>query len=343
MRKMLVLLLLGCSTSAWGQTWTFAVAGDSRNCGDVVMPAIAAGAKAGHAAFYWHLGDFRRITNIDDDMKAADKNLDMQQYLKDAWPDFLRNQIAPFAPLLVYLGIGNHELNDNRTRAQYLAQFRDWQNHETEHTYFHWIVGNVELISLDNASKDMFDDAQVAWLVGVLKAAAIDPSIKTVVVGMHAALPHSLSCNHSMNESPQGEKSGVAVYKMLLEFSKRKRVYVLASHSHFLFKDVYASDYWKKNGGVLPGSIIGTAGAIRYELPDTAETFPKERARTDVYGYFLATVSPNGEIAFDFKPVAEGDVPGSVSARYPAGFVHQCFAGNHDPKPQISKPCAAAP
>ena len=39
--------------------WTFAVSGDSRNCGDFVMPAIAAKVKAENDAFYWHLGDFR--------------------------------------------------------------------------------------------------------------------------------------------------------------------------------------------------------------------------------------------------------------------------------------------
>ena len=49
MRKFFVLLLLASSASA--QTWRFAVAGDSRNCGDVVMPAIAAGVKTDRAAF----------------------------------------------------------------------------------------------------------------------------------------------------------------------------------------------------------------------------------------------------------------------------------------------------
>jgi hypothetical protein len=39
-------------------SWTFAVSGDSRNCGDVVMPGIAAAVKQSGAAFYWHLGDF---------------------------------------------------------------------------------------------------------------------------------------------------------------------------------------------------------------------------------------------------------------------------------------------
>ena len=49
-------------------TWSFAVSGDSRNCGDVVMPEIAAGAQAHDAAFYWHLGDFRLGSDVDQDM-----------------------------------------------------------------------------------------------------------------------------------------------------------------------------------------------------------------------------------------------------------------------------------
>ena len=43
-------------------TWRFIVSGDSRNCGDVVMPAIAAQAiEKYQPAFYWHLGDLRAI------------------------------------------------------------------------------------------------------------------------------------------------------------------------------------------------------------------------------------------------------------------------------------------
>src|SRR5690242_14324513 len=37
-------------------TWTFAVSGDSRNCGDVIMPAIAADSASHAPRFYWHLG-----------------------------------------------------------------------------------------------------------------------------------------------------------------------------------------------------------------------------------------------------------------------------------------------
>ncbi len=46
----------------------FAVSGDSRNCGDVVMPAIAAGVRRANASFYWHLGDFRAIYTFDEDI-----------------------------------------------------------------------------------------------------------------------------------------------------------------------------------------------------------------------------------------------------------------------------------
>jgi hypothetical protein len=53
-------LLALLSFSALAQdTWKFAVSGDSRNCGDIVMPAIAAGVLKSGAEFYWHLGDFR--------------------------------------------------------------------------------------------------------------------------------------------------------------------------------------------------------------------------------------------------------------------------------------------
>src|SRR5271155_462480 len=82
------------------ESWRFVVSGDSRNCGDVVMPAIAAGAKMDGAAFYWHLGDLRAIYDFDQDMvqasKIKGKPLTISDYEKDAWDDFKQNQIAPF-------------------------------------------------------------------------------------------------------------------------------------------------------------------------------------------------------------------------------------------------------
>ncbi|MFZ0036745.1 MAG: hypothetical protein WAK91_04955, partial [Candidatus Acidiferrales bacterium] len=52
-----------------GIAMRFAVSGDSRDCGDVVMPAIAIKALAQQPAFYWHLGDFRKIYDFDEDMQ----------------------------------------------------------------------------------------------------------------------------------------------------------------------------------------------------------------------------------------------------------------------------------
>jgi hypothetical protein len=47
------LALFASSASAAEGTWRFAVSGDSRNCGDVVMPEIARGAAKDGAKFYW--------------------------------------------------------------------------------------------------------------------------------------------------------------------------------------------------------------------------------------------------------------------------------------------------
>jgi hypothetical protein len=51
-----------------GGDWKFAVSGDSRNCGNIVMPAIAHGVLQSGATFYWHLGDFRAIYTFDEDL-----------------------------------------------------------------------------------------------------------------------------------------------------------------------------------------------------------------------------------------------------------------------------------
>jgi len=96
-----------------------------------------------------------------------------------------------------------------------------------------------------------------------------------VIAGSHAALPHSLSCDHSMNQTADGERTGVIVYKQLLDLQKAgKKVYVFASHSHYKLENIFDTDYWRNNGGVLPGWIVGTAGAQRYRLPDTAAGMP---------------------------------------------------------------------
>src|ERR1019366_10539972 len=120
---------------------------------------------------------------------------------------------------------------------------------------------------MDNASAEEFDAGQMKWLRGVLANDAKDISIRTVVLGMHAALPDSLSDGPSMNDSAQEQSSGRIVYAQLTAFrhTPKKNVYVLASHSHFVMNNIYATACHA--GDVLPGWIVGSAGAVRYRMP----------------------------------------------------------------------------
>ena len=345
--RALLLLCTTLSPLAHAQpTWTFAVSGDSRNCGDIVMPAIAAGARHDQAAFYWHLGDLRAIYTFDQDFKqlatASGAPLLIIDYENRAWDDFIQNQIVPFGDMPFFLGIGNHETIPPKTRPEFTIQFADWldtpelqkqrlkddpKDHRL-HTYYHWQRTGVDFINLDNASIDQFDANQMAWFAGVLKADTGNPSIHTIVVGMHEALPDSISKSHSMSESAQGEATGRAIYQQLLaaQNNAHKNVYVLASHSHFFMEGIFNTDYWRTNGGVLPGWIVGTAGAVRYGLPPNAGD--AKIARTNVYGYLLGTVHPGGAIDFSFHQLDEKDVPPEVVSRFGQPLLHDCFIAN---------------
>jgi len=337
------------------QTWYFAVSGDSRNCGDVVMPAIAADALKHNAGFYWHLGDLRAIYGPDQDFVQEQtrdgKPTDLADYLKVAWDDFIENQIKPWGETPFYVGIGNHETAPPKNRAEFVKQFHDYLNRDelkqqrlkdnpkaTEpNTYFHWVRDGIDFIYLDNATHDQFDSAQMKWIAGVLKRDSKDESIRTLVIGMHAALPESISANHSMNEWPLGVETGRRVYQMLLKIhnDKHKTVYLLASHSHYFMDGTFHTQYWKDNGGELPGWIIGTAGAERYPLPPAAGD--AKAAKTNVYGYLLATVNPAGDppgtIKFKFEELKEDDIPDDVIQKFTKPFVHECFAGNRRSMP----------
>jgi len=351
-----ILLVFFCSSFAIAQsvssnqkTWQFAFSGDSRNCGDVVMPAIAQGVAKTRAEFYWHLGDLRAVFDYDEDIinrAGVNKRPSIFEYERIAWPDMIESQINRFN-VPFFLGIGNHETISPKTRADYLIQFADWlgapvlrdqrlKDDPTDHklrAYFHWQKDGVDFIYLDNATTDQFDAAQLAWFNKVMNLADADRNIKTIVVGMHEALPDSLSFAHSMSDYPTGVESGRTVYKRLLASRNEahKTIYVLASHSHFLMDNIYASDYWKANGGVLPGWIVGTAGAVRYVLPKDVEK-TSAIAKTNVYGYMLATVNPPGQpvgsIKFDFHEVKEPDVPADVRAKFGVDLINWCFEKN---------------
>ena len=345
--------VLSCSlviAQAPTQTWHFATSGDSRNCGDIVMPAIAADAKKHDIAFYWQLGDLRRTSGPDEDFVAEraheGKPADLAEYHKDEWDDFVQNQIQPWGDTPYYLGIGNHELAPPKSREMFLEKFhayldrpdvreerlKDNSKDEQPKTYYHWMRDGIDFIFLDNATQDQFDAVQMQWIGDVLQRDEKDGSIRTIVVGMHKALPESISRGHSMNESPVGTESGRHVYEMLLKLQNEshKLVYVLASHSHYFMEGTFNTEYWKSHGGVLPGWIIGTAGAQRYPLPPAAGD--AKQAKTDVYGYLLATVNPAGNpagtIKFEFEEIKEEKVPDAVVQRFTKQTVHQCFVGN---------------
>ncbi len=324
----------------------FAASGDSRNCGDVVMPGIAAKVLAQKPSFYWHLGDFRKISDFDDDIQHEPehlaKPLSISDYETLAWNDFIENQLTPFGTLPVFLSAGNHEMIPPKTRPELIAQFADWldapmlreqrlRDDPLDHqlrSYNHWIENGVDFISLDNATPDQFDRAQLGWLERVLARDEANPEIHSIVVGMHEALPESISAGHSMNESSAGTDSGRRVYIDLLhaQNDSHKHVYVLQSHSHYYMANIFNTPYWKAHGGVLPGWIVGTAGAVRYALPEKSSD--ASAAMTKVYGYLLGNVSATGEIQFKFERINEDDIPVTVVSRFTPEFVHWCFAEN---------------
>lgn len=161
--------------------WNFAVSGDSRNCGDLVMPTIAATARTHGAQFYWHLGDVRAIYDFDQDIvrsreiQSRKTPLAIADYERMAWDDFIQHQIAAFGSVPFIIGIGNHELYPPKDRNQFVAQFADWldtstlreqrlKDNPSDHrvkTYFHWIQG--ELISFTSIMPVRNNSTKIRW------------------------------------------------------------------------------------------------------------------------------------------------------------------------------------
>jgi hypothetical protein len=337
-------LLLSNAALAAGGSWYFAVSGDSRDCGDLVMPKIARDVESRRAEtpaeFYWHLGDLRGMYRIDCDMlkrkypkydcaarPAAGLQLnDFNEYLKNAWDDFIRQQIKPFGATPFILGIGNHELI-NRTRQDFECKFSDWLRQPPlvaqfkkdlkrgvptveGNTYFHFVKNGVDFIYLDNAGDDAaLPPEEVTWLSRVLATDAKDGKVKTIIVGMHAALPLSAERGHAMDQTCRGYCSGLQAYDMLWDAQnltappkQRKHVYVLASHSHFFRENIY--DTPEHKGKVLPGWIVGTAGAEQY----------KQAGDPIMYGYLTVEVRPEGSIGTQFHEVTRESPPLATGA-----------------------------
>ena len=331
--------------------WSFALSGDSRDCGDLVMPKIAAAVAAEEAPgidLFWHLGDLRRMYDIDCDiLKRTDPAYDckgrpiaglpdqaMGDYLNAAWGDAADRQLKPFGKTPVLLGIGNHELM-GRTRDDFRGAFQPWLTQKLLHvqrgidagrgiyttegdTSYHVVVKGVDLIYLDNADEKAFTAQQLLWLSRILAEDAKNASVKTIVVGLHAALPSSTWRGHAMDSSCQGICSGRQAYDLLFRArrlsgppEKRKHVYVFSSHSHLYAENVY--DTPEHAGQVLRGWIVGTAGAQQY---------------SDVisYGYVRVDVNADGTITPRYRPVTRTAPPATGPSEEP--LVDFCFKDN---------------
>jgi hypothetical protein len=351
--------------------WYFAITGDSRDCGDLIMPKIAQDIAAIQARtpveFLWHLGDFRRMYDIDCDMltrkypsydcRERTQPLgvnDMDEYLGSAWDDSIRYQLAPFGQTKVFLGIGNHELVAGRTRADFARAFQKWLTQEPLHTQrrtdarrgiprtegdtsYHFVLRGVDFIFLDNADEQAFTAEQITWLAAVLSADAEDPAVRAIIVGMHAPLPFSTGRRHAMDVSCQGRCSGEQVYDMLFRAQnltappeKQKRVLIFASHLHYFDANIY--DTPEHQGQVLPGWAVGTAGA-------------EQKVSTIRYGYVLVEVRPDWSVGTEFREVTR-DSPPFAAGPGADTLTEFCFALNKTPitwrQPAAACPCGAA-
>jgi hypothetical protein len=304
------------------------------------------------AELYWHLGDFRRMYDIDCDIlkrrhpsydcKTRPPNqldrFEMAEYLDTAWDDFIERQLGSFKKTPVLLSIGNHELY-GRTRGDYRRAFRKWLLQAPIHeqrvldssrgifsaegsTFYRVVRKGVDFISLDNADEGGFSRGQLVWLARVLAADAADDSVRTIVVGTHAALPYSTSRGHAMDATCAGLCSGQQAYDLLFRAQnlagpedKRKHVYVLASHAHYFLENIY--DTPEHRGQVLPGWIIGTAGAQQYR-------------ETIQYGYVRMEVAADGTLTARFREVG-ADAPPLASGPGAKELTDFCFHVNKRP------------
>jgi hypothetical protein len=249
--------------------------------------------------------------------------------------------MASFRDFPVFLGRGNHEAVKPMTREGYIQKFQSFLNRpeivaqrkadgtSAVESWYHWTQGGVDFVTLDNASKDQFSDAQMGWLRGVLdRDLAAGSGIKTIVVGMHESLPHSNSSDHAMDDWDLGIRSGEIVYRWLFDAQAAGiHVYVLSSHSHYYSPNIYNTPFWKQyTKTVLKGIIIGSAGAHRYALPREADKESKSR----VYGFLQATVHADGTIDFKLHELSEDDLIQVKWPEAPLGEIHWCYAHNND-------------
>ncbi len=336
--------------------FSFTVAGASADCGHLIMPAIAKAAHDEKAKFHWHLGDMRSVSKADVDFmferyfQTPDStNPTLADYQELLMSSIKERQLEPFrvqgVPLMITLG----GRDDRRplSRLGFRVVLRDMYSQpllsdqrrvdgqadnpkDIPSSYYHWRVKSVDFISLDNATDVAFDRKQLKWLDGVLLKDMVDSSVRTVVVGATAGLPHSAVPDQSMCLTKAGTSSGERVYKALAQLIKAgKRVYVLSSHAHYYRAGIYDTEYWRdpQNGGVvIPGYVVGTAGAGRMMLAKDMES--DTQARSGVYGYLKGTVNADGAINFSFHELDNKALQSIETQNFESGLAAYCLNDN---------------
>ena len=337
--------------------WTFTVSGASSDCGNLVMPAIAAAARADHARFHWHLGDMRRAVKPDIDFmferrfQTPSTMPTPVDYAALALSDVVEHQLSPFAGIPLFVTLGGRDDIRPLSRLQYRAALRTWldrpeirsqRNADGEtprgavglpSTYYHWRHGNVDFVSLDSMGSNGFDVVQLKWIDGLLMRDLVDPAVRTVVVGSFATLPFSRAEDGSLCATKASVRSGERVYEALARLTKAgKHVYVLSANAHRYLENVYDTDARRlpEHGGVvLPGFVAGTAGAERQKASEPSDSPDDQDANG--YGYLRADVTPDGEIRFSFRPLTLPELEAVEPADFEHGLVAYCTDKNVAP------------
>jgi 3',5'-cyclic AMP phosphodiesterase CpdA len=249
--------------------------------------------------------------------------------------------MAAFRGLPVFVVRGNHDTKAPMTRNGFIEKFRpfldrpeiaaqrrkDGTDAAPIGPWYHWVERGVDFITLDNSTTDEFSDSQLTWLRAVLDHdLAPGSGVRTIVVGAHEALPHSTASDHAMDDWNLGRQTGELVYGWLYDLQAAgKHVYVIASHSHYYSPDIYNTTFWRQyTNSVVPGIIVGTAGAFRLPMPVNVASGSKSM----VYGFLRATVHTDGTVDFSFQQLNEEDLQNSKWPNAPADAIHECFIHN---------------
>jgi hypothetical protein len=76
----------------------------------------------------------------------------------------------------------------------------------------------------------------------------------------------------------------------------------------------------------VPGTIIGSAGAHRYNLPRGAD----KASKTNIYGYLQGNVHADGSIDFALHELSEADLVAAKWPSAPVDAIHECYIHNSD-------------